>query len=460
VIKAVWTKKSVQPLLKPFGKFFSEELKEIGVGLGQVQRRKIDFCSIASGKTDKFVTRMKRNARLKFLLAERSKALSIDEGGLLVVNSDHTNLHKRSFLRGLKGHFVQNRLLYEIWLFFVSVMQKKNVGVLLVNLGTPDSPRQSDVKKYLTEFLTDGRVIDRPFLLRHSLVRGVIIPRRIKNTTASYQAVWSEKGSPLKQYGKEVTTLLQKALGESYKVILAMRYQSPSIQEGLDQLKGCEEIVIFPLFPQYASATTGSVHQEVMRIVSKWEVIPAMKFLSEYPTAPKMIATFAANAKKYPTETYDHILFSFHGLPKRQIRKGDQSGRCKLDGECCKTLSEGNRYCYSAQCFATAQAIAKELGLPKEKWTITFQSRLGKDPWMDPFTNDKIKEFAEKGAKRLLVFSPSFVADCLETLFEIKEEYRLEFCAHGGETLDLVESLNTHPSWIEAMKSLISPSVS
>lgn len=306
-------------------------------------------------------------------------------------------------------------------------------GILLVNLGTPRSYHLKDVYRYLTEFLTDGRVIDFPWLKRQLLVRGLIIPARVRQSALSYRQLWAKtQGSPLLLQGRAVQQALQRALGEGFKVVLSMRYQFPSLSEGLEELRGAqvEDILILPLFPQYASSTTGSVHQKVMEIVSTWQTIPKLTFINDYFDHPAVIAAFCARGRQYPLESYDHILFSFHGLPERQIRKGDLQGSCFSSG-CCEHLTCHNRFCYRAQCHAMTRAIAQQLGFERGRYTFCFQSRLGKDPWLRPYVTDVLEECLSKGYKRLLVFCPSFVADCLETLIEIQQDYQQEFKKKG-----------------------------
>lgn len=331
----------------------------------------------------------------------------------------------------------------------------KKRGVLLVNLGTPKSPHPSAVYRYLLEFLTDGRVIDMPWIKRQLLVRGCIVPLRYRQSAKLYRRLWTDKGSPLLMHGKAVEKELQEVLGDSYHVALSMRYQSPSIDEGLEKLKNArvEEILILPLFPQYASSTTGSVHQMVMKCIQKWLIIPKLIFLDHYCDHPGLIHAFQQRANQYRIASYDHILFSFHGLPERHIRKADQSGTC-LSNDCCQTACR-NRFCYKAQCHATALALATSLSLSRENYTICFQSRLGKEPWLQPYTSDVLQECASKGFKRVLVFCPSFVCDCLETTCEISHEYGEEFKKLGGEELQLVEGLNSHPAWIEALRTIV-----
>lgn len=330
-------------------------------------------------------------------------------------------------------------------------MSKK--GLLLINLGTPDSPAPKDVYRYLIEFLTDARVIDYSWLKRQLLVRGIIVPARYKQSAKSYSAIWTKEGSPLMVYGLKVKEGLQKLLGGHYHVELAMRYQNPSIENGLQTLLNnhVDDITVLPLFPQYASATTGSIFQKVMELISKAQNIPKMHFINSFPDHPAMIDAIAAIAEKYDLSSYDHFLLSFHGLPERQLKKANP--HCLSRSDCC-TGCTGNKHCYRSQCYRTSKAIIEKLGLPQNKTSISFQSRLGKEPWMQPYTSDVIKQLAEQGKKRVLVFCPAFVCDCLETTFEISEEYGKEFKHYGGETLDLVEGLNDHPKWLEALKKI------
>jgi len=347
-------------------------------------------------------------------------------------------------------------------------MKKTRIGVALINLGTPDSPNTPDVRRYLRQFLSDERVIDISALGRFLLVNLIIAPFRSPKSAKIYKEVWTEEGSPIKVYGEVVTEKLQEVLGDEYKVVLGMRYQNPSIESALEQFKneGLERIIIIPLFPQYASATTGSVHQKVMNIIKKWQIIPEIQFVHQFFNHPKFIEAFAEIGKQYlAKQDYDHIILSYHGLPERQIRKGDPTGTCLKDAKenleiageanCCATLHVHNKSCYRAQCFATSRLLAQALGISEEKYTVCFQSRLGKDPWIQPYTEDIIKELVKKGHKKVLAFSPSFIADCLETTIEIGEEYKEIFEEEGGEYWQLVESLNTHPLWIETLKTLV-----
>ncbi len=331
-------------------------------------------------------------------------------------------------------------------------------GVLIVNLGTPDSPNTPDVRKYLREFLMDGRVIDISYTSRWMLINLIIAPFRAPKSAKVYKELWTEAGSPLKTYGIAVEGMLQKALGKDYVVELAMRYQSPSIEGALAELQqlGLSKIIVIPFFPQYASASTGSVYEEVMRVLTGWQVLPELRFVNRFLDNPKFIEGFVLAGKKHMAERdYNHILFSYHGLPERQIIKGDYTGKqCKL-GTCCNTANRHNQFCYRAQCFETTRLLVKELGLAEGTYTTAFQSRLGKTPWIKPYTDDIIKELAGKGVKSVLAFSPSFVADCLETTIEIGDEYKELFEENGGEHWQLVESLNDSDLWVETLVDLV-----
>jgi ferrochelatase len=330
-------------------------------------------------------------------------------------------------------------------------------GVLIVNLGTPDAPRYFPVARYLTQFLLDPRVIDVNPVLRNILVRGIIAPFRSAKSAKAYREVWTENGSPLKYYGQRLVSMLPALLGDDFRVELAMRYQKPSIESAIDKLMAQKvgKIIIFPMFPQYASATTGSVHEEVMRVLSRRQNIPGVEMINSYCTHPPMVRLFAQNAQAFDLDHYDHILFSFHGLPQRQLRKADDFNHCLKAADCCQTLTDKNQFCYSAQCHATAKAIAKELQLRPEQYTLSFQSRLGADPWTQPYTIKVIEKLAKAGAKRLLVFCPAFTSDCLETTVEIGMEYNEEFEKWGGEHIDLVPSLNDNPEWAAVVADLV-----
>lgn len=330
-------------------------------------------------------------------------------------------------------------------------------GVLLVNLGTPDSPSVPDVRKYLREFLMDERVIDIPYLNRWLLVNLIIAQFRAPKSARIYQQVWRPEGSPLKVYGLSNEAELQKALGNAYVVRLAMRYQNPSIPSVLKEFEklNLEKILVIPFFPQYASATTGSVHQKVFETVKSWQTIPEIHFSGPFYNHPLLLEGFVNNARKYLDETgYDHFVFSYHGLPERQTVKAHFGKTCEEKG-CTAGLTAENYHCYKAQCYETTRLLAGRLGLEEGSYTTCFQSRLGKSEWIRPYTEDTIRTLREKGVQKVLAFSPAFVADCLETTIEVGEEYRDLFIEHGGTQWDLVESLNDSPLWIELLKDLV-----
>lgn len=329
-------------------------------------------------------------------------------------------------------------------------MSKK--GILLVNLGTPDDPSVKSVRRYLREFLMDKRVIDIPAISRWLLVNLIIAPFRGPKSAKEYQKLWEDRGSPLKFYSEDLRDAVQEKLGDEYVVALGMRYQNPSTPKALAYLKenNVESIKVIPLFPQYASATSGSVNDKVMEIVSQWQVIPKIEFVANFIEHPLFLETIIDRAKdKMDTMNYDHYLFSYHGLPERQIYKAEIN-KCEL-GSCCNEYGASNKFCYRAQCFETTRLLADKLQLDPKNCSTTFQSRLGKDPWIQPYTENVLQDLAKNGIKKVLVFSPAFVADCLETTLEVGETYQEEFIEAGGEKWDLVESLNVHPKWVDCV---------
>ena len=337
-------------------------------------------------------------------------------------------------------------------------MKHPKKGILLVNLGTPDSPNTPDVRRYLRQFLMDARVIDIRFIKRWMLVNLIIAPLRAPKSAKEYQKLWEKRGSPLKFYGEDVKEKLQQKLGNNFLVELGMRYQNPSIELSITKLKneGVDEIVVVPLFPQYASATTGSVIEEVNGVVSQWQTIPNLRFVNKFFDQPKYIAAFSANAKPLIEQTkYDHIVFSYHGLPERQIKKASTQGYCQLSDKCCATYNTKNQLCYRAQCFETTRLLANALNLKENEYTTTFQSRLGKDPWIKPYTDEVLTQLAAKGIKKVLAFSPAFIADCLETTVEVGQLFKEQFIEAGGEVWDLVPSLNSSDVWVECLEEIV-----
>ncbi|MEO0403422.1 MAG: ferrochelatase [Bacteroidota bacterium] len=334
---------------------------------------------------------------------------------------------------------------------------KKKTGVLILNLGTPDDPKPGAVGRYLREFLSDGRVIDIPWLPRQLLVKGIIVPFRKRKSSAEYVKVWTDKGSPLLLYTEELLEKLRHQFRDDQDVTIemAMRYQSPGMDEVLERMHKAnyDELIIFPLYPQYASATTGSTLEKAMDIIRKWYVIPEVKMISQFWDHPGYIDTMAEIAKSYDWKAYDHVCFSYHGLPERQVDKVYEDRQCS-NHSCEDEINEENKFCYKATCYGTTRLLAEKLGIPEDHYTVCFQSRLD-SKWLRPFSDDVIKEQAEKGAKKLLFFSPAFVADCLETIVEIGEAYFEDFEEMGGEQLDLVPSLNAHPKWVATCEELI-----
>lgn len=332
---------------------------------------------------------------------------------------------------------------------------KSKTAVVLLNLGTPDSPSVSDVRKYLAQFLNDPRVIDIPWILRKILVNLIIVPFRAPKSAKIYQELWTPEGSPLLLNSLKVKTKLQEALGEDFYVDLAMRYQSPSMPDVLQALKkkNFRKIIAVPMFPQYASSSTGSALEEFMRIIGCWWVIPELSIISQYSDHPGYLDAFAAKGREYNIEEYEHVIFSYHGLPTRQVDKVYNEGLCS-DRDCEHEHNDENNFCYKAACYATTRGIAERLAIPAEKYTVSFQSRLD-DKWLKPFSDHVVKELAQKGIKKLLVFSPAFTADCLETTIEIGHEYLQIFKENGGKKLQLVESLNDSPLWIDTLKDLV-----
>ncbi len=326
-------------------------------------------------------------------------------------------------------------------------------GILLVNLGSPIECSRGAISKYLRQFLMDSRVIDIPFLKRWLLVNLIIVPTRSKKVLAEYKKIFTSKGSPLVQHGDELCSKLQKHLGEDYKVLLAMRYQEPSIKNELEKMRkaGVEQITIFPLFPQYASATTGSVHQEVLKSISQWHIIPNIRFVSSYHSDANYIKACAQKIKEQQgEEPIKHLVFSYHGLPQRQIDKTMLDALCKRN--------KNTKYNYQEACLQTSALIAEELGLENQNYSSCFQSRLGKEAWIKPYTSEHLLELIEKGKSEITICSPSFVADCLETTLEIGEQYKELFLGNGGKSFKLIESLNSDTKWVQTIAQIIKTS--
>lgn len=320
-------------------------------------------------------------------------------------------------------------------------------GLLLINIGTPNSASVAGVRTYLCKFLTDKRVIDIPAWMRYALVYGLIAPFRAKKSAKAYQAIWTEEGSPLLRFSKQLVNKLQATLGDSASIALGMHYSKPSIADALDHLKNCETLTILPLYPQYSSSATGAAIEKVLHHIAGLEVIPNLKIIRDFYNHPIFIKTQADKIKPYLGQQ-DHLLFSYHGIPERQIIKAGCDSVCD---KLCPKPSEKNPGCYKAQCEETSRLLAKELQLTPLQYTSSFQSRLGKIPWIQPYTEEILVELANKGIKNLIVACPSFVTDCLETLEEIGIRAKQQWQQLGGNQLNLIPGLNDDEAWIKAI---------
>lgn len=318
-------------------------------------------------------------------------------------------------------------------------------GLLLINLGTPDAPNPAAVKRYLREFLSDGRVIDLPWIVRQILVQGVIIPFRTKQSSHAYQAIWSAQGSPLLYHSMQLAEEVKKILSKQYVVSLGMRYGSPSIEEALYELRDCPTITVIPLYPQYSSAASGSAIEATLDLLRTMEVIPSIKIISHFYQHPAYVKAQAEFIRLHSKPDH-HLLFSYHGIPERQIKK---SGCNKPCPSVCPTGALS--YCYKAQCYDTSRSIARYLNLPAEQFSTSFQSRLGKTPWIKPYTDELIAHLAQQGVKKIDLACPSFVADCLETLEEIGMRAREQWMQLGGNEFNLIPAMNSHPLWVQAI---------
>lgn len=340
----------------------------------------------------------------------------------------------------------------------MNTLPARTTGVLLINLGTPDSPKVSDVRPYLSQFLNDPRVIDLPWLSRKLLVNLIIVPFRAPKSAKIYQELWDRSNgeSPLLVHGRDLVKKMQARFPEDLvRFHLAMRYGKPAIKDVLDEMykQRYDEIIVVPLYPHYASASSGSTVEEVFRHLKDWYVMPEIRVTGQFYHRDEFIMSFVENARKFDLDSYDHFLFSYHGLPERQVDKVYDEGLCR-DKNCENEVTSENKLCYKATCFETTRRLIEELGLPEDKCTTAFQSRLDKN-WIEPFSDKVVEELAKKGSKRMLAFSPAFVADCLETLIEIEDEYLEIFQEHGGEELHMVPSLNAEDHWVDGLIRII-----
>ena len=330
-------------------------------------------------------------------------------------------------------------------------------GILLVNLGSPDSPTPKDVKKYLGEFLMDERVIDIPFIARTALVKGIILKTRPKQSAAAYKKIWWDEGSPLIVLSERLQKKLQKQTNMS--VALAMRYGSMTIKKGLQELvdKGVEEVLLFPLYPQFAMATTETI--TVLTEEIRQEFFPSLKIESvpAFYNKPDYIEVLSESIKNHlEGKNYEHVLFSYHGVPERHIRKSDVTkSHCKIDGSCCATPSTAHEFCYRHQCLEVTRLVGEKLRLKEGSFSTSFQSRLGFDPWLQPYTDRTIERLGKQGVKTMAIVTPAFVSDCLETLEEIAMEGQEIFHEMGGNDFTTVPCLNDDDAWVALLSKWV-----
>jgi ferrochelatase len=335
---------------------------------------------------------------------------------------------------------------------------KERVGLLLINLGTPDAPRPREVRRYLREFLSDPRVLDIPGPLRFLLLELVILPRRPRASAEAYRKIWSPEGSPLLVHGRALAEKVQARLGDAVQVELAMRYGNPSIAGALDRFTaaGVSRLVVFPLYPQYSSAATGSSIERVLQLAAgRWNT-PYVQVIPPFYDHPAYVEARAEVARPFLDPVPERVFLSFHGLPERQIRKSDPSGgHCLVRPDCCARVGPANRHCYRAQCHAAARLLAERLGVPEERRIVCFQSRLGRSPWLTPQTEEVLAAEARKGVRRAVII-PAFVTDCLETLEELAIRGVEVWRENGGETLRVVPALNAGDRFAEAVVEIAS----
>jgi len=337
-------------------------------------------------------------------------------------------------------------------------MQQKSlgskIGVLLINLGTPDQPTVSSVRRYLREFLLDPRVIDLPVFWRYLLVCGVILPFRPCKVVKAYQAIWQDEGSPLRLHTQALAKQVGDLLGEAYQVEGAMRYGNPSIASALKKLAGCQQLVALPLFPQYASAATGSAMAKLFVELAKQWNLPKVTVIDQFYQQPAFIDPLVEKIKPALSHPDSFLLLSYHGLPERHLVKSHCKITCQ-NGVPCPAIDSRNAFCYRAQCYATSKQLIAKLGLSADCHMTTFQSRLGKLPWIKPYTDEMLPKLYERGIRKLVVACPAFVADCLETLEEIGMQAKEQWLALGGTDFTLVPCLNSDPAWVQGVAALV-----
>lgn len=326
-------------------------------------------------------------------------------------------------------------------------------ALILMNLGSPDSTEVKDVKKYLDQFLMDERVIDSPYLLRAMLVKGIIVPFRSPKSAEAYKKIWTKEGSPLIVLTQQLQKSLQSKL--PMPVEIAMRYGNPSITHAYEQVlkqnPQVKEVILLPLYPHYAMSSYETAVEDAKLVHSKNKYPFSLRIIEPYYNEPNYINALAASIEPY-LKDYDHLLFSYHGVPERHIHKGDVTGNhCLKVADCCNVNSEAHKFCYRHQCYTTTRLVAEKLGLAKDKFSQSFQSRLGRAEWLKPYTAVRLAELPTEGKKKILVVCPAFVSDCLETLEEIAQEGKHTFKEAGGESFTMIPCLNVHPLWVETI---------
>ena len=324
-------------------------------------------------------------------------------------------------------------------------------GILLVNLGSPASTEIADVRRYLNQFLMDPCVVDLPWLPRRLLV-SMILLRRPQESAHAYASIWWDEGSPLVVITRRVRDALRSRL--DMPVEMAMRYGEPSIEQGILALveQGVDEILLLHQYPQFADSTITTVVREAQRVLTKLSLKVRLTVLPAFHDRPDYLDALAANTQPHLADGFDHLLFSYHGLPERHLRKVDPTGcHCLKTSDCCERPSPAHATCYRSQCVAVSRRMAEHFNLSDDQWSMSFQSRLGRDKWIEPYTEAQLEELAARGVKRLLVMCPAFTADCIETLEEIGDRGREQFINAGGEELVLIPCLNDHPQWMDVL---------
>lgn len=323
-----------------------------------------------------------------------------------------------------------------------------------MNLGSPDSTDVKDIRRYLDEFLMDERVIDYPFLFRFLLVKGIIVPFRAPKSAEAYKSIWTKEGSPLIVFTKQLQECLQRQIVEPVEI--AMRYGNPSPQKAyenlLKEIPALEEVVLMPLYPHYAMSSYETAVEYMKEVHKKNSYSFKLTTIEPYYNNEEYIHALSESIKPYLQPGFDKLLFSYHGVPERHILKGDITGNhCLKSPDCCVVDSPAHKYCYRHQCFRTTALVINELQIPTDKFELSFQSRLGRDKWLSPYTAQRLSELPKEGVKKLLVACPAFVSDCLETLEEIAEQGKELFLHAGGESFTMIPCLNTHPLWVNAI---------